>query len=64
MSNHVAHNAIATDMIPIDRMDVLRSVAVQLRQDEERACIDNIYLQRMKARGVRRGKKKKRVAGW
>lgn len=64
VANHVACNAIATDMIPIDGRDILKSVAEDLMQEEDRACVDNIYLRRMKDRGVKKGRGKTWVAGW
>lgn len=40
---------------------ILKSVAEELEQEEERACVDNINLQNMKDRSVRRGEGR---AGW
>lgn len=44
VGDHVARNAIATDVTPRDRTEILKSVDVDLVKEE-------IYLQRMKDRG-------------
>lgn len=55
IADHVARNAVAED-IPVDRTDRLKLVAKKLGWEEENACVDNTYLQRMEDRGGRRGK--------
>lgn len=44
--DHVIRNAIATKMIPMDRMDRLKSVAEELEKEEEMARVDNIQVRR------------------
>lgn len=41
-------------MIPMDRKDILKPVAKKLGQEEDSGYVDNIYLQRIKDRGVKR----------
>lgn len=46
-ANHAAHNTIATGIIPMDRMDLLKLVVKELVQEEERAYADNIQIRYM-----------------
>lgn len=66
VADHVARNCIATDIIPMDRTDVMKLVAEDLAQEEERTYVNIlICLQRMKDRSmVERVRGKNRVPGW
>lgn len=43
-ANHAARNALAKDMILMDRTDILKSVAEELVQENETARAESTYL--------------------
>lgn len=38
VADHVARNVIARDAVPVYKTDILKSVAEELEQEEEREC--------------------------